>query len=195
MSETTRIRSFIAFDLAAPVRAAIGVLQRELCRAKADVRWIETDRMHVTLKFLGTIDAAQLDAVHAALASILAEHSALRVRAHGVGAFPSLRRPRVLWVGLQADGLVALAVHVQAAVTALGFEPERRTFTPHVTVGRVNSLRGWAALESQVKAHLDDDFGSSDVDTVTVFRSTLRPAGAVYTPLRRIPLRQPLAGA
>ncbi len=190
MSGSECIRSFVAIDLAAPVRAAIGALQHELLDAKADVRWVRVEGMHVTLKFLGAVEAPRLAAVHAALADALHGQPALHVRAHGVGAFPSLRRPRVLWVGLQAEGLVELAARVDTAVTPLGFEPERRPFTPHVTVGRVNSLRGWAPLEAQLKGHLDDDFGTSDVDEVTVFRSTLRPTGAVYTPLWTITLNK-----
>ena len=191
MPEAPRIRSFIAIDLAEPVRAAIGALQHELAGAKADVRWMRAEGMHVTLKFLGAVDAPRLDAIHAAVESALQNQPALHVRARGVGAFPSLRRPRVLWVGLQAEGLVELAARVDAAVTPLGFESERRPFTPHVTVGRVNSLRGWASLETQFTAHLDDAFGGSDIDAVTIYRSTLRPAGSVYTPLWTMPLRTP----
>jgi 2'-5' RNA ligase len=193
MSESERIRSFIALDLAAPVRAAIGALQRELAAAGADVRWVRAEGMHVTLKFLDAVEAPRLERVHTALAAALQAQPALHVRAHGMGAFPSLRRPRVLWVGLQAEGLVALAAHIDAAITPLGFEPERRAvgraFTPHVTVGRVNSLRGWESLEAQLKGHLDDDFGSSDIDAVTIYRSTLRPTGAVYAPLWTISIK------
>ena len=188
MPEATRIRSFIAVDLAESVCAAIGTLQGELARMKADVRWTRVEGMHVTLKFLGAIEAPRLDAVHAALERALHAQPALHVRAHGVGAFPSLRRPRVLCVGLQAAGLVELAARVDTTVTALGFEPERRAFTPHVTLGRVNSGRGWAPLEARLSGHLDDDFGASDVDEVTIFRSTLRPTGAIYTPLWTISL-------
>jgi 2'-5' RNA ligase len=195
MSETERIRSFIAIDLAEPVRAAIGALQRELAGMQADIRWMRVEGMHVTLKFLGAVDAPRLDAVHATVKTALHAQPALHVRAHGVGAFPSLRRPRVLWVGLQADGLVELAARADAAVTPLGFEPEKRAFTPHVTLGRVNTLRRWPALEAQLAGHLDDDFGSSDIDAVTIYRSTLRPTGAVYTPLWTMSLNKHKEGA
>lgn len=168
--------------------AAVGALQEELAATHADVRWVRAAGMHMTLKFLGAVDASRLDGVHAALRPAISGRAALHVRVRGIGAFPSFRRPRVLWVGVIADGLEALAHAVDAALTPLGFEPETRAFTPHLTLGRVNSLRDWPRLESVITHHAEDDFGSSGVDAVTIYRSTLRRDGAVYTPLWTIPL-------
>ena len=188
MSEKDTIRSFVAVDVTAPVHAAIAALQAELARVRADVRWVRAEGMHVTLKFLGSVDSGLLERVRAALVVALAERPALEVGVRGTGAFPSLRRPRVLWVGLDGAGLSELAGIVDAALLPLGFAPEKRSFAAHVTLGRVNSLRGWPALEEQFKAHLDDDFGSSRIDAVTIYRSTLRAGGAVYSALWTIPL-------
>jgi 2'-5' RNA ligase len=188
VSESERIRSFVAIDVAPPVLKALQGLHAELARHKADVRWVRPEGLHMTLKFLGYVEAPRLEKVRAALEAAVREHAALRARVHGLGAFPSLRRPRVLWVGLEGDGLAELAAAVDAALEPLGFEPEKRAFTPHVTLGRVNSLRGWPALEEDFKAHLDDDFGDSDVTAVTIYQSTLRRDGAVYTALWTIPL-------
>jgi RNA 2',3'-cyclic 3'-phosphodiesterase len=190
VSESTRIRSFVAIDVEAPIRTALGVLQEEFARTRADVRWVRADGLHVTLKFLGYVEEPRLEQVRAVLTAALAGQAALRVQVHGVGAFPSMRRPRVLWVGLEGAGLPELAVRVEEALSSAGFAKEKREFTPHVTLGRVNSLRGWSALEETCKAHLDDDFGSSDVDAVTIYRSTLRPDGAFYSSLFTIPLNQ-----
>src|SRR5690349_12357716 len=99
-----RIRSFVAVDIAAPVRAALRALQAELAEAGADVRWVRAEGIHVTLKFLGAVEAARLERVHAVLRDILRAHPALHLRVRGLGAFPSLRRPRVLWTGLHGDG-------------------------------------------------------------------------------------------
>jgi 2'-5' RNA ligase len=185
---STRIRSFVALDLDASVRQAVCDLQSQLARIKADVRWVRAEGLHVTLKFLGSVEPARLERVHATLAASVADQPALHVRARGLGAFPGWRRPRVVWVGLHGDGLVELAVRVDNALTAVGFEPEGRAFTPHLTLGRVNSPRGWPRLEEVCKAHLDDDFGESDINAVTIYRSTLQRGGAVYTPLWTIPL-------
>lgn len=181
-------------DLEAPVRLAVQTLLGEFRRIKADVRWVRAEGMHVTLKFLGWVDGPLLERVHAALATAVPAQPALQVHVRGIGAFPTLRRPRVLWVGLQGAGLVELAAHVDRVVTPLGFEPERRAFTPHITLGRVSSMRGWSHVEELFKAHLDDDFGASGVRAVTVYRSTLRPDGAVYTALWTIPLGENKGG-
>ena len=189
-SDSTRIRSFVAVDLDAPVQQAVRDLQGELARINADVRWARPEGLHVTLKFLGSVEAARLERVRAALAGAMAEQPALHVHVHGLGAFPGWRRPRVVWVGLRGDGMVELAARVEDALAPLGFEREQGAFTPHLTLGRVNSPRGWARLEAVCKAHLDDDFGESDIDALKIYRSTLQRGGAVYTALWTIPLGQ-----
>lgn len=186
--ESLGIRSFVAVDLDAAVRQAVRVVQSELARINADVRWVRTEGMHVTLKFLGSVAAPRLERVHDALVARFAVQPVLHVRTRGLGAFPGWRRPRVVWVGLHGDGLAELAQCVDAALTPLGFEPEQRPFTPHLTLGRVNSPRGWARLEELCQAHLDDDFGESDISAVTIYQSTLQRGGSVYTPLWTIPL-------
>jgi 2'-5' RNA ligase len=183
-----RIRSFIAIDLDEPVRVALRQLLSELAQLKADIRWVREGALHVTLKFLGSVEAARLQRVHSALTGGLPGQPVLQVRARALGAFPTLHRPRVLWVGLEGEGLAPLAAAVEGVTSQLGFEPESRALAPHITLGRVNGTRGWSRVEEVFKARLSDDFGSSTVDRVTIYRSTLRPDGAVYTPLWTIPL-------
>jgi RNA 2',3'-cyclic 3'-phosphodiesterase len=181
--EATSLRSFIAVDLETPVLDALRTLQSELARTGADVRWVRPANMHVTLKFLGAVEPARLERVHAALRDAVSDQAVLRLRAHGLGAFPSLRRPRVVWAGLVGDNLAALAGRVDVALEPLGFAAEQRAFTPHVTLGRVNGMRGWARLEEMLKAHIDDDWGATVIDAVIIYRSTLHRDGAVYLPL------------
>ena len=177
-------------DLDTPVRQAVNDLQDELRRINADVRWVRPEGLHVTLKFLGSVDPGRLERVHTALVADLHDQPALHVSVNGIGAFPNWRRPRVVWVGLHGEGLVALAASIDGALAPLGFEPEQRAFTPHLTLARVNSPRGWPRLEEACKAHLDDDFGASDISAVTLYRSTLQRGGAVYAPLWTIALRR-----
>jgi len=193
-AEEGKIRSFIAVDLSAPVRAALGRLVDQFRQLKCDVRWVRVEGMHVTLKFLGGVDAARLEQVHTVLGAAINNQPVLLLRVRGLGAFPTLRRPRVLWVGLESDGLAELAAQVEEAVSRLRFEPEKRAFTPHATLGRVNGMRGWPRVEELFKAHLSDDFGECIVDAVTIYRSTLRPDGAVYTPLWTIALSRNKGG-
>lgn len=189
------IRGFVAVDLDAPVLAAVQSLQRELARFSADVRWVRPEGMHVTLKFLGSVAGARLEPIRGALREIGKRRGAFPVAAHGIGAFPSLRRPRVVWVGLRGEELAILADDVEAALAGLGFAAERRGFTPHVTLGRVNSLRGWAAVEECLEAHRDDDFGTSVIRGLALYRSELRAGGSLYTPIWTIDLNHPTKGS
>src|SRR3990172_5688720 len=173
-----RIRSFIAVDLEEPVLRALQQLLSQLAHIQADVRWVREAGLHMTLKFLGSVEAARLQQLQAALAAGLAGQPALHVQARGLGSFPTLRRPRVLWVGLHGEGVVELAAAVERVTSQLGFEAENHAFTPHITLGRVNGTRGWPRVEEVFKVHLSDDFGNSTVDKVTMYRSTLRPDGA-----------------
>jgi 2'-5' RNA ligase len=194
VAEDAKIRSFIAVDLSAPVRAALQRLRDQFAQLKCEVRWVRVEGVHVTLKFLGGVEPARLEQIQTALAAAVTGQPALRVRARGLGAFPNLRRPRVLWVGLEGEDLAALAARVDQGMSWLDFEPEKRGFTPHITLGRVNGMRGWSHVEELFKAHLSDDFGECIVDAVTIYRSTLRPDGAVYTPLWTIPLSRNKGG-
>ena len=126
----------------------------------------------------------------AALQAALGEQPALRVQAQGLGAFPNLKRPRVLWVGLSGEGFKELSEAVETALMPLDFPPEEREFTPHLTLGRVRSLRGWERVLAAVKEYEHVRFGESTVHQVTLYQSELRPDGAVYSPLGSVPLRQ-----
>lgn len=190
VAHVERIRSFIAIDLGAEIRAALHAVTSELARAGADARWVRPEAMHATLKFLGGVEATRLEAVRDTVDSVAADHDAMRLPARGLGAFPSMQRPRVLWAGLDASGLAVLANSIDSALAPLGFEPEARPFNPHITLARLRSLRGWPTLSTAVAAHADDDFGSVDVKAVTIYRSTLNQRGAVYKPLWTIPLAQ-----
>ncbi len=182
------IRAFIAVNLAAPVIEEIAKVQAALQKAQGDIRWTRGEGLHLTLKFLGDITRNQVEPILAALREALREQSALHVLAQGLGAFPNLRRPRVLWAGLSGERLPELSRAIETALMPLDFPPEEREFTPHLTLGRVRSLRGWERVLALVKEYEHARFGESTVDQVTLYQSELRPNGAVYSPLGSVPL-------
>ncbi len=144
------IRSFVAFDIDPAVRTALRALQTAFLDTHADVRWVRAEGLHVTLKFLGAVEPARLEVVHTALVAALADQPPLRLTVRGLGAFPAWRRARVVWVGLAGEGLIELAACAERTLTGLGFPAEGRPFTPHLTIGRVNSPRGWPRLEELI---------------------------------------------
>ena len=181
------IRAFIAIELSEEVRAAIGEAQARLKRVPLSVKvtWVKPANLHLTLQFLGHVDEGKLDPIKAALAAVAGAHPAQEVTVAGAGAFPDLERARVLWVGCDdADGrLKTLAEAVQRAMLPLGFEPERRGFSAHLTLGRVKFPRPDAALTKALDSLKDTFFGKMRVDALHLFESQLHPEGSVYSKL------------
>jgi len=178
---------FIAVEVAPAIHAALVDLKRELAQHGAAVRWVRDEGLHATIKFLGAVPDAQLPELRAALQDAVEASPPLPAAVRGLGVFPTLKRPRVLWVGLDCAPLAGVAARANAALAQFGFTPETRPFTPHFTLGRVQSTHGWARLEDALHAHWTDEFGSCELAELIAFRSDLRRGGAVYTKLWTIP--------
>jgi len=185
----TAIRSFIAIELADATRRAIAATIRELREGPAGdrIRWARPETLHVTLRFLGDIDPARVPALTAALHAEAAGVPPFALTFGELGAFPSLRRPQVVFfrVGPQ-QSLEALASAVERAVVQAGFAAETRPFHPHLTLGRAR--RGKSAPVTAPVTPPDD---SRVVDEIVLFRSQLAHSGATHTPLDRIALGRP----
>lgn len=186
------MRAFVAIDLSADVRAAVVAAQTTLREAapRADVRWAETEKLHLTLKFLGEVAEARLDDVVAALAEAASRHRPFWLAAGGIGGYPSIGRPRVLWAGLASGHreIGLLAADVERAVEPLGFPREARPFSGHVTLGRVRSPRGVSRVTKAAAGLADRAFGQWRVGEMVLYRSYLRPTGSIYEPLARFEL-------
>ena len=177
------IRAFIAVTLAESIVEEIAKVRTLLQEPKADIRWTRVEGLHLTLKFLGDINREQGEAILTTLRDIAQQRPPLRVVAQGLGAFPNLRRPRVLWVGLQGERISELSEAIETALLPLDFLPEEREFIPHLTLGRVRSPKGWEHVLPILKIHEQTYFGESLIDHVTLYQSELRQDGAIYTPL------------
>jgi 2'-5' RNA ligase len=183
------LRCFIAIELSAGLREKIGRETGGLRASEADVRWVPAENLHLTLKFLGSVPDELVPDIRAGLARVARGHARHCVRLAGTGVFPDPRRPRVVWVGVEdSEGVSALQRDVEAAMEGLGFEPEGRPYTPHLTLGRVKSPRGRSALMEELGALRDADFGEQEVREVSLMKSELRPGGARYERLFAAPL-------
>ncbi|HET9598027.1 MAG TPA: RNA 2',3'-cyclic phosphodiesterase [Anaeromyxobacteraceae bacterium] len=192
------LRLFAALEPSDLVRRRLGTLQgalrRAAGRAAGDVRWVDPAAVHLTLQFLGAAPEERLPAIEAAVAAAAATGAPLHLHISGAGGFPSARRPRVLWAGLTGDvaPLAALVAALGARLAPLGFPPESRPFSPHLTLGRARDPRGAPGLASAL-AHADDGAPPAPwrVAEVVLFRSHLSPSGARYEALSRAPLGAP----
>jgi 2'-5' RNA ligase len=192
------IRAFVAIELPEAVRAGLGRIQGQLKPGhEGVVRWVDPKGIHLTLKFLGNIAEAKVPAVVEAVRGAAAGVGHFRLGVGGVGAFPNLQTPRVVWVGLGGDleNLTALQKATDRALAALGFPPEGRPFTPHLTLGRVREMASRAerrALGEAVGRLKAEASVPMEVSSVSLMRSQLTPAGAIYTCLASIALENAL---
>jgi len=184
------IRAFLAIDLPASLRPVLSFAQEELKKSGADVKWVPVGNIHITLKFFGNITETQVEDIGEAVTALAANQEPFTLTVTDAGAFPSPRNPRVVWLGLggELDMVQEFYRRLEIAFAALGFPPEDRPFSPHLTLGRVKSPAGRTAL-TQALAHLPSpDAALFQVGEVVLFRSNLTPRGATYLPLKVIPL-------
>ena len=180
-----KIRVFIAIELPAEVKKALMRLQERLKAGQAPVRWADPDSIHLTLQFLGYVDAAITGDITAAMTEAVRGVGPFHLACGGLGVFPDPKRVRVMWVGLTGDleKLNQLQKRVESSLSPLGFKPEARPFTAHLTLGRV---RGQARPEERQKLGQLVAAAAApdcllDVNAVHLIRSQLRPQGPLYT--------------
>jgi 2'-5' RNA ligase len=182
------IRAFVAFEIPAEIREHIRKAQWSLREDLPRARWTRPEGQHLTLKFLGETPPAVVETLAAGIAAGVAGLPAVTVQLGGAGFFPSPQRPRVAWVGGSTEGGAEVAAAVESAAVGLGWPPERRPWSLHLTQARLD--RPWP--RSAAEAFLDWGRGLDiplfTCPEVVVFSSELGPGGAVYTALERCPL-------
>jgi 2'-5' RNA ligase len=182
------IRSFLAIELPKTILKKIGEIQEDLRLSRADVKWMNPENIHLTLKFFGNIDESRIDPIVKSIQGPIQTTSSFSVKVRGMGAFPHLKNPRVIWIGL-VDGkeiLVDLQKQLEKELEGIGFEREERSFHPHLTLGRVKSAKGRDELVGRIEKYSEGEFGDFQVEKVILFKSDLRPTGPIYTPLKEI---------
>jgi len=191
------IRAFVAILLSDQLREAVAAAIGRLRPLAGAVAWVPPQNLHVTLQFLGEQSEERLVAAEAALAEAAARSSPVDVTFHGIGAFPGLERPRIIWVGL-AQGVLdtqALQARVAGALAAQGFRREERPWHPHLTIGRVFDQRRWRReaglpMRRALAQLATTTFGTLRIGEVMLMRSELSPGGARYFVRRAVPVRE-----
>ena len=184
------MRTFIALEISQSTREALGNLAAGLKPRLGRISWVKPGRMHLTLKFLGEIEENLAGPIGDGLEEICAARAPFSLEVRGLGCFPNPRRPRVIWAGLQGD--IERAGELQRAIDRrleqLGFAPENKPFSPHVTLGRVKGDVRVGELQRALEEYSNSEFGIENFDQVMLMRSQLRPEGPVYTPLGQYPM-------
>jgi RNA 2',3'-cyclic 3'-phosphodiesterase len=183
------MRTFIAIPLPAESRSMLEKMQQSLRVHRAEVRWTAIPSIHLTLKFLGEVDPEIIPKLSESISGVSGEESPFELRLQGLGCFPNLNAPRVIWCGIEGgtESLSRLQHKVESVCAEFGFAREDRTFHPHLTLGRVNGKKNLQPLLDCIKigSELESSF---QADHFNIYRSVLKPQGAEYTVLKTIAL-------
>ena len=189
------LRTFIAVEippqLQNQIQQATQPLRKEF--GASLVRWVPAQNIHITLKFLGDVSSASIEHLTQILRTAVDSISAFDIAIGGLGSFPSLKRPRILFIGIQAPAeLEALYRGIESACARLGYESEKRGFSAHLTIGRVKQDAS-AVDQQKIRRILEtttiDSLGTARVNSVHLYKSELKPSGSVYTQIFSAPLK------
>ncbi len=184
------MRAFIAIDMSPEIKSEIGGIVRKAGTADA-IRWVPSRNMHLTLKFLGEIREDLVPEIENRIRVVTAGKGPFSVGIRGTGAFPNLKRPNVLWVGVEPSApLKAVFDGIEKGLAEIGIPKESRPFSPHLTIGRVRDLRGIESVVRELATYKDTFFGTIDVHEILLMKSVLKPAGAEYSKAAVIRLNQ-----
>jgi RNA 2',3'-cyclic 3'-phosphodiesterase len=189
------IRTFIAVTLPGPLTDLVSEIQKALKAHGLRISWVAPGNVHLTLKFLGDIESVDIDPIAAVMSECAQRIEPLTLSARGLGVFPDLRRPRVVWLGIMGDmpQLIAFQQDLDARLVALGkgrFKPEQRPFKGHLTLGRIKTRLDSAVLVKALR-ETGRDAHAFAVDAVHLIQSRLTPTGSIYTSLRCVALGSP----
>lgn len=184
------MRCFIAIELPEGIRERLADLQRKLGRLDGQIRWTRPEHIHLTLKFLGEVPDGRVAEVCSTAVATAGGLAPVALEIAGVGCFPPRGGARVVWAGIAGPVPELTRCHraCEDAFAALGFPPETRPFSPHLTIGRSRDPRGSRPARAVVEACSEFAAGSFTATRLTVFESVLGRSGAVYTPLAQAPL-------
>ena len=190
MNDEKAIRAFLAVDPPEEIfREIIGIQERLKKTIKGDIRWVRPEGIHLTLKFFGYVYQSDVANISLVVKNNVAYMKTLMLNVRNVGAFPTTTRPRVLWLGIDGDTdpLISLQAEMDTGFQEYGFKKEDRPFRPHLTLARVKEPKGLIGLAEAVKENGDYVAGSFSVSGLTLFKSDLKPTGAIYTKLSYFP--------
>jgi len=189
------IRSFLAFDMESEaVKKKLASVQKLLAQTGADLKLVETQNIHITIRFFGDITSNMVEKIFAEMQKT--QFTPFNVQIKSLGAFPDLRYPRVVWAGITegADQLKNVFSQLEPRLRSLGFAPDQKGFSPHLTIARVRTGRNKAQLADFVAKNANYDFGSIKAECLRLKRSDLTPRGPIYSTLKEFCPRQEQKG-
>ena len=181
------IRTFIALEIPEDLRETLSRVQQKLIQKTGGIRWVKPENIHLTLKFLGSTRKDKAEEVCRVLEQTAEGISPFAFNVSGVGAFPNIRNPKVIWAGINADdSLLLFQKKLEDALSSVGFPKEKRSFSPHLTLGRVKDTKARKDLRNILEKYSNEGLGSFEFLRIIFFRSDLQPSGPVYSVLKDV---------
>ena len=187
---TQSIRCFIAIEIPETIQNQLARIQGALRNQIQKASWVKPGNIHLTLKFLGDVDHASLESIGKAVGLVAIRYRSFSLRFGGIGAFPNLARPRVIWVGVKVgrERICNLAEDINLALSGCGFSFDTKKFNPHLTITRLKGRIDLRPYVVQYHQYNRLDSAEMMVDTISLIQSQLRPQGAIYSTLQSYPL-------
>jgi len=183
---TQRIRCFIAIEIPRFIQDGLAHIQDTLKKQISQVSWIKSDNIHLTLKFMGEVEQNQLSVIEPAIEQVTQRYPPFALKVGGIGAFPNLKRPRVIWVGVKvgAAEVSALARAINFELNRHGYPLDEGTFNPHLTLARIKNRIDLRPFVDIFRQYNEIENASMTVNEIALVRSQLHPKGAIYTILK-----------
>ena len=177
------IRAFLAVDLDDDLKPKINKIIREFKQIDANIKYVDLQNLHFTLKFFGDIDTEGIDLISEKIENVIKDFDSFTIKIKGCGAFPNKNRIKVIWVGLDEDEILKdLHDKLDKEFNSIGFDLDRK-FSSHLTIGRMKSAKGKNKVKNTIETYNNIDIGTMDVNLITLKKSTLTPSGPIYEDL------------
>jgi 2'-5' RNA ligase len=181
------LRCFVAIDIPEMIKKEIGELVETLKKYDADVKWVTAANLHLTLKFLGDTPETAIPQIQKALSTVVSSYKPFCMKIRGTGVFPNRKYPRVCWIGTEGAGILKnLKKDIENSMIHFGFLKEDKDFNPHLTIGRVRSLKGVIKVVNELESFQEKEFGVTNVESIKIMRSELKSKGPEYTCLHEV---------
>lgn len=179
----SQIRAFLAIDLDDDLKPKINKIIREFKQIDANIKYVDLENLHFTLKFFGDIDTEGIDLISSKIENVIKDFDSFDIKIKGCGAFPNKNRIKVIWVGLDEDEILKdLHDKLDKEFNYIGFDLDKK-FSSHLTIGRMKSAKGKDKVKKTLETFNTIDIGTMEVNTITLKKSTLTPSGPIYEDL------------
>lgn len=179
----SQLRAFLAIDVDEDLKAKMYRIIKEFKQIDANIRYVDLENLHLTLKFFGDIDTEGIDLLSSKISHVVSKFDKFTIKIKGCGAFPNTNRIKVIWLGIDEDELIKqLHDELDKEFVRLGFDKDKR-FSSHLTIGRMKSAKGKNKVKSTIEKFSEVEIGVMEVDRIILKKSTLTPQGPIYEDL------------